>query len=116
MSLKEYARKRTFARTPEPPPADEGSSTARGQGRRLAFVVADDRASLLFLANLGCLDQNPWMSRLGADGEGSLENPDFILIDLDPANLPMAVQAWASHKYGDKPAPKPPSPQLQIAG
>jgi bifunctional non-homologous end joining protein LigD len=50
---------------------DEGSSTR--------FVVADDKASLLYLANLGCIDQNPWMSRLG-----SLENPDYILIDLDP--------------------------------
>jgi bifunctional non-homologous end joining protein LigD len=43
------------------------------------FVICDDQASLLYLANLGCIDQNPWMSRLG-----SLENPDFILIDLDP--------------------------------
>jgi bifunctional non-homologous end joining protein LigD len=51
--------------------ADEGSSTR--------FVICDDKASLLYLANLGCIDQNPGMSRLG-----SLENPDFILIDLDP--------------------------------
>ena len=43
------------------------------------YVIADDKASLLYLANLGCIDQNPWMSRVG-----SLENPDFILIDLDP--------------------------------
>jgi bifunctional non-homologous end joining protein LigD len=43
------------------------------------FVVCDDKAALLYLANLGCIDQNPWMSRVG-----SLENPDFILIDLDP--------------------------------
>src|SRR5262249_33683678 len=29
----------------------------------IRFVVADDRSSLLYLANLGCIDQNPWMSR-----------------------------------------------------
>jgi bifunctional non-homologous end joining protein LigD len=43
------------------------------------FVIADDKAALLYLANLGCIDQNPWMSHVG-----TLENPDFILIDLDP--------------------------------
>ncbi len=43
------------------------------------YALAEDRASLLYLTNLGCIDQNPWMSRAG-----SLENPDFILIDLDP--------------------------------
>ncbi|MCU1274533.1 MAG: dependent ligase, partial [Bryobacterales bacterium] len=43
------------------------------------WVLADDRATLLYLTNLGCIDQNPWMSRVGA-----LECPDFMLIDLDP--------------------------------
>jgi bifunctional non-homologous end joining protein LigD len=54
------------------------------------YAFAQDRASLLYLANLGCIDQNPWMSRLG-----SLDNPDFILIDLDPQECPydMIVEA-----------------------
>jgi bifunctional non-homologous end joining protein LigD len=43
------------------------------------YVFAQDRAALLYLVNLGCIDHNPWMSR-----SGSLENPDFVLIDLDP--------------------------------
>jgi bifunctional non-homologous end joining protein LigD len=43
------------------------------------FVLADDRAALLYLTNLGCIDQNPWMSRVG-----TLECPDFMLVDLDP--------------------------------
>ena len=47
--------------------------------RPIRYVLAEDRASLLYLTNLGCIDQNPWMSRVG-----SLERPDWILIDLDP--------------------------------
>jgi bifunctional non-homologous end joining protein LigD len=43
------------------------------------YVFAEDRASLLYLVNLGCIDHNPWMSRTP-----TLDNPDFILIDLDP--------------------------------
>ena len=45
----------------------------------IRHVIGEDRATLLFLVNLGCIDHNPWMSRMG-----SLENPDYLLIDLDP--------------------------------
>ena len=52
-------------------------------GRPITYVFAQDRASLLYLVNLGCIDQNPWMSR-----SPTLENPDFVLIDLDPHECP----------------------------
>ena len=56
----------------------------------IRYVFADDRASLLYLVNLGCIDHNPWMSRFE-----HLDNPDFILIDLDPQECPfeMIVEA-----------------------
>ena len=46
-------------------------------------VIGNDLATLLFLVNLGCIDHNPWMSRIG-----SLDNPDYLLIDLDPQQCP----------------------------
>jgi bifunctional non-homologous end joining protein LigD len=49
------------------------------------YLLANDRATLLYLANLGCIDQNPWMSRVG-----SLEHPDWVLIDLDPVECEFA--------------------------
>jgi bifunctional non-homologous end joining protein LigD len=49
------------------------------RGEPIRFVVCNDISTLLYLTNLGCIDQNPWMSRIH-----SLDNPDYILIDLDP--------------------------------
>jgi bifunctional non-homologous end joining protein LigD len=45
------------------------------------YPIAQDRASLLYLVNLGCIDHNPWMSRAG-----NLDHPDWILLDLDPVD------------------------------
>jgi bifunctional non-homologous end joining protein LigD len=61
--------------TPESYPAWLQTETIEGT----RFVLANDKTSLLYLTNLGCIDQNPWMSRVG-----SLDRPDFILIDIDP--------------------------------
>src|SRR5581483_9517073 len=44
----------------------------------ISYIICNDRATLLYLANLACIDHNPWMSRIG-----SLDYPDFALIDLD---------------------------------
>ena len=51
------------------------------RGKQINYATADDRASLLFLTGLGCIDHNPWSSRLD-----NLEHPDYFFFDLDPSD------------------------------
>lgn len=46
------------------------------------YLVCEDKASLIYMANLGCIEINPWSSRIH-----SLNNPDFMIIDLDPLDI-----------------------------
>lgn len=45
----------------------------------IEFLICNDKETLMYMANLGCIEINPWSSRVG-----SLENPDYIIFDLDP--------------------------------
>src|SRR6185437_13951691 len=47
------------------------------------YMFCNDKAALLYMANLGCIELNPWNSRLQ-----SLEYPDYVVIDLDPQDVP----------------------------
>jgi bifunctional non-homologous end joining protein LigD len=49
------------------------------RGGNMDYVMANDRAALLFLTNLGCIDHNPWSSRADAQ-----DFPDYVFFDLDP--------------------------------
>lgn len=46
------------------------------------FLVCDGKASLLYMANLGCIEMNPWHSRVA-----SPDYPDWCVIDLDPGEI-----------------------------
>jgi bifunctional non-homologous end joining protein LigD len=49
------------------------------RGGEMDYVMAQDRPSLLFLTNLGCIDHNPWSSRYD-----NQDYPDYVFFDLDP--------------------------------
>ena len=51
------------------------------KGKAIHYATAKDRASLLFLTGLGCIDENPWSSRLD-----NLDHPDYFFFDLDPSD------------------------------
>jgi len=50
----------------------------------IEYLLCQDKDTLLFLANYGCIELNPWSSRVG-----SLNNPDYIIFDIDPKDAPM---------------------------
>ena len=50
------------------------------RGKQIHYATANDRASLLFLTSLGCIDHNPWSSRYE-----DLDHPDYFFFDLDPS-------------------------------
>jgi bifunctional non-homologous end joining protein LigD len=49
------------------------------RGKEMKYMVANTRAALLYVTNLGCIDHNPWSSR--ADSQ---DTPDYVFFDLDP--------------------------------
>jgi len=54
--------------------------TIPSEGKKIRYVVCNDVATLLWLTHLGCIDHDPWASRID-----DLERPDYVFIDLDPS-------------------------------
>ncbi len=51
------------------------------KGEPIHYATANDRASLLFLTGLGCIDHNPWSNRFD-----DFDHPDYFFFDLDPSD------------------------------
>jgi len=49
------------------------------EGKHNNYLVGDNEATLLWMASLGCIEMNPWFSRIQ-----SPDQPDYCVIDLDP--------------------------------
>jgi len=54
-----------------------------GSGNVIHFPVIDDRAALMWVINLGCIDLNPWYAPCD-----DYNRPDYLHIDLDPFGAP----------------------------
>lgn len=50
-----------------------------GEGEKKEYLVGAGVDSLLWMASLGCIEMNPWFSRIQKP-----DNPDYCVIDLDP--------------------------------
>jgi bifunctional non-homologous end joining protein LigD len=51
------------------------------RGEVIQYATANDRASMLFLTGLGCIDHNPWSNRYD-----DVDHPDYFFFDLDPSD------------------------------
>jgi len=50
--------------------------------KEINYLVCQNEATLIYMVNLGCIEINPWSSRIA-----QLENPDYVIIDIDPLNI-----------------------------
>ncbi|MES2514311.1 MAG: DNA ligase D [Bacteroidota bacterium] len=53
------------------------SESARKQ---INYIICDNKQTLAYLNNLGCIELNPWHSTIN-----TLDKPDYLIIDLDPS-------------------------------
>ena len=68
-------------RAPEPRPSwIEICRIDHGSKGIIPFPMIQDRASLMWVINLGCIDLNQWYARCD-----DIDRPDYLHFDLDPA-------------------------------
>ena len=59
----------------------EIDSGAGASSKQIDYLLCNNKATLLYMANLGCIEINPWHSTVK-----NLEYPDYLIIDIDPSD------------------------------
>ncbi len=54
---------------------------AESSQKTVNYIVCNDKATLIYLANLGCIEMNPWNSTTR-----SPDKPTYLMIDIDPSD------------------------------
>jgi bifunctional non-homologous end joining protein LigD len=52
------------------------------EGHEVDYIIGDDTATLLYMANLGAIERHPWHSRVR-----NIDRPDWFVFDLDPQGV-----------------------------
>lgn len=54
---------------------------ADSTGEHVDYILCNDKATLAYLNNLGCIEINPWNSTVK-----SPDKPDYMIVDIDPSD------------------------------
>ena len=60
------------------------------------YIICNDKPTLAYLNNLGCIELNPWNSTIKA-----LDKPDYMIIDIDPSeknNFEQVIETTTAFK------------------
>lgn len=55
---------------------------SKSNSEYIDYLLCNDEATLLYMANLGCIEINPWHSVYTKP-----DYPDYMMLDLDPGNI-----------------------------
>jgi bifunctional non-homologous end joining protein LigD len=64
------------------------------KGGYIEYLLCQDTDTLLFMANLGCIEINPWSSALP-----DLSKPDFMIFDLDPVEVDFDIVLQIAREF-----------------
>lgn len=80
---------------PTPPWVETVEVKSESGGKDIRYLVCQNRDTLIYEANLGCIELNVWSSSLP-----HLDSPDYIVLDFDPleTSFPHVVEAVQAAK------------------
>src|SRR4030095_1961837 len=64
-----------------PPYVDVFKVKSESNNKIIDYIVCNNKATLLYVANLGCIEINPWNSTIKKPG-----HPTWMVIDIDPSD------------------------------
>lgn len=59
---------------------------SESEQRTIQYMLCQNKQTLLYMANLGCIEINPWDST-----KHKLDYPDYLVMDLDPEGVPFTT-------------------------